>query len=75
MKWNSTATRGGHFTVYNLHKIVAYLQKRCDFQIRMKRKYLFTIKKLRKERQELKEQLRASDELASKLVANSNPKV
>ena len=39
MKWDATATRGGHFTVYNLHKIVAYLQKRCDFQIRMKRKY------------------------------------
>jgi len=41
----------------------------------MKRKYLFTIKKLRKERQELREQLRASDILLSKLNANSVPKV
>jgi len=75
MKWDINTKRGSHFTVYNLHKIIAYLKKRCDFQIRMKRKYLFTIKKLRKERKELREQLRVSDILLSKLNANSIPKI
>ena len=63
------------FSLINLYKDRDNLRKRINFQIKVKRKYLFTIKKLRKERKELREQLRASDILLSKLNANSIPKV
>tara|TARA_Y100001938_G_C8059844_1_gene416547 strand:- start:731 stop:967 length:237 start_codon:yes stop_codon:yes gene_type:complete len=72
---NTSTIRGGHLTMYNLHITNEHLTKRINFQMRMKRKYLTIIKKMRKERQQLRNELRASDELASKLVANSNPKV
>ena len=63
------------FSLINLYKDRDNLRKRINFQIKVKRKYLFTIKKLRKERKELREQLRVSDILLSKLNANSIPKI
>ena len=72
---NNGRPKNTPFSLINLYKDRDNLRKRINFQIKVKRKYLFTIKKLRKERQELKEQLRASDILLSKLNANSIPKV
>ena len=72
---NNSRPKNTPFSLINLYKDRDNLRKRINFQIKVKRKYLFTIKKLRKERQELREQLRASDILLSKLNANSVPKV
>ena len=72
---NNSRPKNTPFNLINLYNDRDNLRKRINFQIKVKRKYLFIIKKLRKERQQLRNELRASDILLSKLNANSIPRV